>query len=131
MVPEVVKWRIWNLALRMNPQQAIYNTRVASGTVGVPDTFISYQLQRLVYRPAKWYELQLLDAEVSDQYQVWTITAVDLETATPLPPADASPPAPIPQASWTLTINGQTWIIVKVTPQNMNQSYECMCNLAR
>src|SRR5690242_19327461 len=105
MVPEVVKWRVWNLALRENPQQATYAPRVSATTASGSDTFpTTYNLLRVTYRPSTQDQLTLAGATLADQYAVWVICQVDLDQAN----------APAPQLTYELTISGQTWTIEKV-----------------
>lgn len=122
MVPEVVKYRIWALALRQNPQTATYAPRVSSTTASGSDTFpTTYNLLRVTYRPSTLDELALVGATLADQYAVWVICQVDLDQAG----------APTPQLTYELTINGATWVIEKVDSVSMNQAYECLSRLSR
>lgn len=121
MLPEVVKYRLWNLALRMNPQQPIYAPRVSASAPGTPDTFpAQYQLLRVTYRELTLDELTFMQASVNDQYRVWIITQVDLDQSG----------APPPAMTYTLTFpDGSVWTIERVMNNCMNQAFECFCRL--
>lgn len=120
MIPEVIKYRLWNLALRKNPQTATYKIRASSSTVGTADTFTSYNLLRVCYQPPKLDQLTFLRAMPGTQYATWTILQVDLDNSG----------APNPAISYQLVINGQTWIIENVTLTVELQGFECLCRLA-
>src|SRR6185437_10657751 len=104
MLPQVIKYRLWAMALRMNPQQGTLNVRTAASTVGNADSFTSYNLLRLVYKPPTLEQLRFVSVDLGTQYGVWTILTVDLSQANAAPPA----------LNWELVINGQTWIIEKI-----------------
>ena len=132
MLPQIVRYRIWDLALRMNPQTATYSARVSTPTPGGTDTFWSYGLQRLVYRELNSDEIQMAGITLDDVYKVWTICQVDLDNATPLSANVGTMPAPTPQISYELTIQDNTkWTIRRVTAVAMNQAFECLCQLQR
>ena len=119
MVPQVVKYRLWALSLRMNPQTVTYAPRVASTTPGMADTFPkTYQLLRVVYREPTLDELKFMQASVNDVIKIWTITQVDLDQSG----------APTPAMSYTLTFaDGTVWTIESVKTTCMGQAFECTC----
>lgn len=113
--------RLYDLALRSDPQPATYNVRVESSTNYEPDTFNSYQLTRVTYRPPTQQELLLAQATVNDVFIVWVITVYDLNLVK----------APPPQATYEIIVNGQTWIIERTTNTDLLQSWECFCRLSQ
>lgn len=121
MNPLLLKYRLWRLALRMNPQPGTLNARAASLSIGTPDSFpASYNLLRLTYKPPKLEQLRFANAVAGTQYGVWTILTADLDQAG----------APPPAITWTLVIGGQTWLIENIDITAMQQAYECLCRLA-
>ena len=131
MSPSIVAQNLFTLAVGMDAQQAVYGVRVSATTTAGADTIYSYNLQRVVYRPATIDELTLADAALADQFGVWTITQVDLDNASPVDATVQQMPAPTPEPSYTLTINGQMWTIERVNPTCLNQAYECLSVLGR
>lgn len=122
MNPAIIKYRLWKIALRMDPQTAAYAPRVSATTASGSDTFPkTYNLLRVVYRPATQDELTLAGATLADDYGVWTILQADLDQAG----------APAPQLTYELTINGNVWTIEKVNPAALNQAFECLSRLTR
>src|SRR6185437_14088704 len=121
MYPEVVKYRLWNLALRMNPQAAVYGVRTSTTQPDGTDTFTSYNLTRVTYRELTNAEMNLAQATFADLWRVWVIYQPDLD--------QSRAPSPVPL--YTLTFgDGTSWIIERVTQTGMNQAYECMCRQA-
>ncbi len=122
MLPEVVKYRIWNLALRMNPQTAVYGVRQAAAAPNEADTFVTYNLLRVTYSELTSGQLLLAKATLADDFRIWTIYQVDLDQAN----------APPPQRTYELTVeDGTTWVIEKVGTTAMNQAFPCWCRLSR
>src|SRR6185312_5727193 len=105
MYPQIVKYRLWNLALRMNPQAAVYGVRTVATAPGEADTFTDYNLLRVTYRELTNDELIIASLDVSDQAKMWTIYQVDLDLSG----------APVPAISYELTFaDGTKWIIERV-----------------
>lgn len=121
MYPQVVKYRLWQMALRMDAQSAVYKVRQAASSVGTADSFESYQLLRVVYQPPTVAELNFAQATLADQYGKWTILTPDLDQAQ----------APVPQVTYELVIGSNTWIIERINNTCLMQAFECLCRLAR
>lgn len=121
MLPEVVKVRLWNLALRMNPQTATYGIRIGATTPDGADTFTNYKLLRVTYRELTNAEMQMANATLADVYRVWVVYQADLDQAK----------APAPKPLFTLTFaDGTTWVVERTTQVAMNQAHECLCRKA-
>ena len=134
MQTQVVKYRIWNLALRMNPQQATYSSRTLATTPAGKDTFTRWVLTRVVYQPLNKSEEAMVagNATLADVTKKWVITQVDLEQAITITPDDAGQPALPPQIGFELAFDdGTTWVIRKVNIAPIGQAFECYCAQAR
>jgi hypothetical protein len=116
--PETIAIDLWNMALEMNAQTAVYGVRTAATTPGAVDTFTTYNLLRLCYRELTLDELQFMQANVNDVWRVWTILQYDLSYAG----------APTPAVTYTLTFtDGSVWTIERKVSKAMNQAFECYC----
>lgn len=121
MNPYVVKYRIWDRALRQNPQAATYQVRTSSASPNGPDTFKSYSLTRVVYDPQTRDQFFSGPVGLADQYRTWTIYQVDLDVAD----------APAPQLTYELVIGSNTWIIENIQTAHMDQAFLCRCRVSR
>lgn len=115
--------RLYDLAIRMDYKPATYQVRQTSNTPRsyTGDTFQNYKLTRVTYRPATQAELLLVNATLNDLIVVWTIYTYDLGLSK----------APVPQVSYLLIIESQTWMINKATNTDLNQSWDCICTLSQ
>lgn len=125
------KRRLYDLALRSDARPATYKVRQVSNVVGTPDSFQNYLLTRVTYRPATQDELVLAQATLNDLFVVWSITAYDLSIS----PLDTDPNtpigAPVPQVTYELVIDENTWTIERATNLDLFQAWDCICRLAR
>jgi hypothetical protein len=129
MLPQRIRYRLWNLALRLNPQPATYGVRTAaSAGPGATDTFTFYNLLRVTYRELTLQELALRKAEVNDTFRVYVIYQADLDQAgiqVGMPTG-----APLPAMTYTLAFSdGSTWTIESVKGVAVQQAWECTCRL--
>lgn len=128
MIPQVVKYQVWNLALQMNPQPAIYLTRVPTETPspGGSDSQSVYSLLRVTYDDLNRDEIAMAGATLEDALYVFVIYQVDLDNSN----------APAPKISYQLSFSsgpfaGTTWTMVKVPPITLNAAFRCVCQQAR
>lgn len=127
MIPQVLKYRLWNLALRMNPQQGTLNVRtsIAGNTAATddgPDTFTSYSLLRVTYTDdLTSAELAVTQATIADVWRSFMLYQVDLD--------QAGAPQPVPLQTLTFA-DGTTWVIEKVTGTALNQAWRCLARKA-
>lgn len=123
MRAQLVKYRIWRMALRMNPQPATFQARMSlAGNSGTADDGIdgstSYNLNRVTSTDELTSaELAITQAAVGETTRLWIVYQVDLDQA------DA--PQPVPLQSLTFS-DGTTWIIQKVSGTAMNQAWRCL-----
>lgn len=130
-----VKALVWRAARKMDPKPALYQPRVSStsGQVGQSDTYQSYNLQRVTYRPPSTDELDIIQASLGDRIAVFNIYQRDLE----LSGRDGTPSvvtAPIPQVSYLLTVvdnagDLNTWTIESVSNDDLQTVYTCICRI--
>lgn len=122
MLPQVVKYRIWNLALRMNAQMATYSARTVSIATGGADSLKAYSLLRVTYDEPSNDEIAMVGGTFGDVYAYWTICQVDLDLSG----------APAPNIGFELTFSdGTTWIVRNVKQLAMRQAFRCLCQQAR
>lgn len=128
MYANQIKELVWRSALRQDPQPGTFQPRTASsGGPGSYDSFGSYPLQRVTYRPPTLQEIGIREGSVEDRTAVFTVYQKDLEIS--------QAPRP-PQMTDMLSFNvglwafDGSWIIERTSSDNLHSFYTCFCRIA-
>lgn len=92
MYPQSAAVRVYQRALRMNPQTVTLLTRTSTSTPGGSDTYTAYTLYRATFRDLTLDERTMLGMTLADVAKVWTLYHLDLVQAS----------APDPQLTYAI-----------------------------
>ena len=129
--------QLWQQALNLNPQTAIYGIRTAATTTTGADTFVYYKLVRVTTDTKAGVTIDeqkignmMVETILPRAVRKWWIYQKDLDTAAPVT-AGLRAPAPKPQVDYTLQIQGQIWVIKKIVSTAIDFVWQCSCWLER